>query len=229
MTLTRRVLSLIFPWIYRAYGFFWRYRFHHKPSVLDQPDIPKILAHWHGDELVAVHAFRDQHLSIMASRSDDGQWLTSVLKRLGYETVRGSSSRGGVGGLKGLIDKVRSGKSAAIAVDGPRGPRHEVKPGIIKLAQITGAPIILGAISSSKAHIFERAWNRCFLPWPFSLNHLVFGVPLFIPRDADEIQLEEYRVLVQTELLRLKAEAESYTPVIGRIAPNPQNAGNAVS
>jgi len=107
---------------------------------------PKLYAHWHGDELLLVAVSIQKHMAIMASRSSDGELMKRVLNYLGYKVVRGSSSRGGAGGLKGLIDLMKTGKyHSSLAVDGPRGPIYQVKPGILKLAQETGLPIIPAA------------------------------------------------------------------------------------
>ncbi len=98
--------------------------------------------HWHGDELLLVSAFAGKKIAVMSSWSRDGTLMTLVLRWLGYKVSRGSSNKGGCAGLKGLVDAMKGGGAASLAVDGPRGPLHRVKPGVLKLAQLTGCPIV---------------------------------------------------------------------------------------
>jgi lysophospholipid acyltransferase (LPLAT)-like uncharacterized protein len=188
----------------------WRYETVRYPLGLDGSD-PVLYAHWHGDELALISEFGKRHLAVMVSRSKDGEMLQHVLHWLGYHVVRGSSSRGGAGGLKGLIDHVvKLRHSAALAVDGPRGPIYQVKPGIVKLAEETGLPIYPGAVAAKHRFLFKKAWNRCYLPYPFSRVVIVYGAPLSVPKNATSEELEGLRRELQARMLDLKAEAEAY-------------------
>src|SRR5690606_36476314 len=101
-----------------------------------------LYAHWHGDELVLVGYYSFRRLAVLSSLSKDGTLMAKTLQLLGYEVFRGSSSKGGARGLIGLIRAVKAGSQAALAVDGPKGPIYEVKPGIVDLAARTGMPIV---------------------------------------------------------------------------------------
>ena len=92
---------------------------------------PVIFAHWHGDDLSLLVPFSAEDLTIMVSRSKDGDLLSGVLNRLGYDTVRGSSSKGGKEALREMAGLLEKGRSMVLTVDGPRGPRARVKPGVI--------------------------------------------------------------------------------------------------
>lgn len=171
---------------------------------------PSVYAHWHGDELVLIGAYVNKAHAVMVSRSRDGERLRKMLGWLGYHIVRGSSSRGGAGGLKGLVDAVaKEGHSASLAVDGPRGPVYEVKPGIIKLAQATRRPLIPGAAACSKRITFHKAWNKCFLPLPFARAAVMYGEPIEIPREANAEELEVIRLQLQASLTALKGQVEA--------------------
>jgi lysophospholipid acyltransferase (LPLAT)-like uncharacterized protein len=149
-------------------------------------------------------------MAIMASHSRDGELIRRMLTWLGYHVVRGSSTRGGAGGLKGLIDAVRkSGWNASLAVDGPRGPIYRVKPGILKLAQETQVPLVPGAAAASRRFIFKKAWNRCYLPLPFSRCAIVYGDPIWVPADATDEEFEALRQKLERTLWSLKEEAEA--------------------
>jgi lysophospholipid acyltransferase (LPLAT)-like uncharacterized protein len=169
-----------------------------------------IYAHWHGDELCLVGEYAYKRMAILSSRSRDGELMTRVLTYLGFKVARGSSTRGGAGGLKGLIDVVKKeGYNASLAVDGPRGPIYKVKPGILKLAQITGRPLIPGAAAARRRFVFRNAWNKCYLPLPFTRCVIVYGKPIWVPQEISDEQLEEIRSTLESTLLHLKSTAEA--------------------
>jgi lysophospholipid acyltransferase (LPLAT)-like uncharacterized protein len=190
--------------LYWTYSRMWRIRMHDVPP--DLGSTPHIFAHWHGDELLLIGAFKGRGLAVMSSWSRDGSLMTRVLTRLGYRVSRGSSTRGGGAGLKGLVDAIKEGADAGLAVDGPRGPLHEVKPGILKRAQLTGSVIVPLGCAARRRYIFKNAWNKCYLPLPFSRCAIVFGQPLRVEADATDAQLEASRRDLQAQLLHLAAD-----------------------
>jgi lysophospholipid acyltransferase (LPLAT)-like uncharacterized protein len=184
---------------------------------------PQVYAHWHGDELPLVPLFGGSGFAVMSSRSRDGEAMAKLLARFGYFVVRGSSSRGGAGGLKGLVDAVRQGgRSAAIAVDGPRGPVYKAKPGICLLAQSTGLPIVPAAVFASRRWEIPGAWNRGFFPKPFSKCVVVYGAPLHVPSNSNESGRLALTVELETRLtaLKKKAEAIALAPAFPRPSEN---------
>ncbi len=209
MPIFRRIReSLAVFLLHRAYRLLsatYRYAHVRRPTVR-----PSVYAHWHGDELLLLGAFRDSGMAVMASRSRDGELMKRLLEKLGFFVSRGSSSRGGAAGLKGLIDAVSGGgREASLAVDGPRGPIYEVKPGILKLSQETGLPIVPGAAAASRRFVFKRAWNRCYLPTPFAKCVIVYGVPVTVPKDVAPEAFESIRLELEASLKALKVEAEA--------------------
>src|SRR5262245_59177073 len=83
-----------------------------------------------------------RRLAVLASRHRDGEYVARTLERFGHLLVRGSSGRGGAGGLRQMVRHLRGGLDGAIAVDGPRGPRHEVQMGVVEAARLGGASIV---------------------------------------------------------------------------------------
>lgn len=134
-----------------------------------------VFAHWHGDELAILGVFAYRGLVILSSLSRDGTMMARMMKLFGYTVYRGSSSRGGARGLIGLIKAVKSGAQTSLAVDGPRGPIYEVKPGIADLALRTGAPIVCGRVFCHPRWFFKKSWNKAYLPKPFSRVGIVVG------------------------------------------------------
>jgi lysophospholipid acyltransferase (LPLAT)-like uncharacterized protein len=193
----------------------------------DPKDSPRIYAHWHTDELLLIYVCIFRKMAIMASRSKDGELMKRVLSNFGFRVVRGSSTRGGAAGLKGLIDVViKEKRHASLAVDGPHGPIFKVKPGILKLAQESGLPIIPGVASASKRFVFKKAWNRCYLPLPFSKCTVLYGEPIEVPKDISEEALSHIREHLEKRLLELKAQVEDeyqrkFDPILFSAKPIP--------
>lgn len=147
---------------------------------------PVIFVMWHGRLLPLGYVHRGQHIVCLASRSADGEYITRLLRHWGFGMVRGSSSSGGDTALRELIRAVRGGRSVAITPDGPRGPRERVKPGVMQLAQITGAPLVPLAAAASRAWWFE-SWDRFLVPQPFARLHVAYADPIFVPRDTADL------------------------------------------
>lgn len=183
----------------------WRNR-----EILDSnvsPDKGAIFAFWHQD-LIATSYFGGKHnktnqIHIMASLSRDGEIISHFLRRCGFGIVRGSSSRRGGEGLRKLLEVLKNEKSVAIAVDGPRGPLHKVKPGVILLAKKSAKPIIPFAIHCTKKFSFN-SWDRCELPLPFSTSTITFANPIYVPSDASTEIIKERANELEKTLLDLK-------------------------
>lgn len=204
---SRMLTVVLVSLAYRVYTWTWSIRHVRHPKL----EGSLLYAHWHGDELALISAYRHSRMAVMASRSKDGELQGRFLEGLGYHVVRGSSSKGGAGGLKGLLDAVmKGGFNASLAVDGPRGPLHQVKPGILKLAQVTRRPLIPGVVGTSSKFVFKKSWNQAFLPLPFSQSVIIYGEPITVPRDADEATLENLRLELEQKLISLKVEAENF-------------------
>ncbi len=112
--------------------------------------------------------------------------MAKVLKWLGAKTSRGSSTRGGVQALKGLLRLVKDGGNCSFAVDGPKGPLHKVKPGVFELSRMISGPIYAAGVACDRAIHFPRSWNKTFLPKPFAKVIIYWEGPLApVSRDAD--------------------------------------------
>lgn len=109
-----------------------------------------IIAFWHGRLMMMPHVYRGRGISILVSQHRDGELIARTVRNFGIDSVRGSSTRGWLGGVKGLLNEIKKGRDIAITPDGPRGPRFNVQMGIVHLAKITGLPIIPMTFSASK-------------------------------------------------------------------------------
>jgi lysophospholipid acyltransferase (LPLAT)-like uncharacterized protein len=194
--LTQVLAPYLLFFVYRLLRFTWRVR------VTESEGLKKLLAenkifvaaHWHGEELGLLYLLKRYHVGCMVSLSSDGELMAKVIHLLGSRTVRGSSSRGGVGALRGIITLSKSGWRPSVAVDGPKGPRHQVKPGVIEIAKILKVPILSISMASSRPFIFKKSWNQSELPLPFSKIHVTWGEPI-------EITDPENAIAVTTPLI----------------------------
>ncbi len=115
-----------------------------------------ILAFWHGRLMMMPYAYRGgKGITILVSRSNDGELVARTVKGFGIESVRGSSTRGWLGGVKGLLKAALSGRDIAITPDGPRGPRAKAQMGVVQIARATGLPIFPMAFGASKKKPLE--------------------------------------------------------------------------
>ncbi|MBK9308925.1 MAG: DUF374 domain-containing protein [Nitrospira sp.] len=109
-----------------------------------------IIAFWHAQQLMIPFGYRGPGAHALISRHGDGEIIARIIARFGHAAVRGSSTRGGAGALRALIKLGRSGRDVVVTPDGPKGPRHVAKLGVIHLAKATGLPIIPLAFACSK-------------------------------------------------------------------------------
>lgn len=141
------------------------------------PDISRsyILAFFHQDELSIMPYFRNVAMAALVSISNDGEIMKQTLSKIGYETVRGSSSKKAVSGLIAAIRKVKDGYKIGMAVDGPKGPIYKVKQGVIAINKKTESPILPIRAFPHQYKLFEKSWNQAKLPWPFTRVDIIFG------------------------------------------------------
>jgi lysophospholipid acyltransferase (LPLAT)-like uncharacterized protein len=168
-----------------------------------------ILAFWHGRIVMMPFAYTGRGVCIMNSGHRDGALVSQAIQQFGIEVVYGSSTRGWVRGLRGLLEAHGRGKDLAVVPDGPRGPRCRAKSGALQLARATGAPIYPIAFGASRGWILKRSWDWLLIPAPFSRVHYVAGEALVVPRDATPEGMEELRVELERRLNRLTARADA--------------------
>ena len=151
-----------------------------------------IFAFWHGRILPATWFWRDRGIVVMTSQNFDGEWIARIIRRFGYGTARGSTSRGARRALIQLKRDVTAGRPAAFTVDGPRGPARRVQPGAVWLAAATGNPILPFHIEAER-HWSASSWDRTQIPRPFSTVAVAIGAPFEVPDPSEDGVVEAYR------------------------------------
>lgn len=167
-----------------------------------------IVAFWHDRVVMLPLAYRGRQLCILNSQHRDGEIATRAAARWGIRSVRGSATRGGMAGFRQLVSAYRDGYDLAIVPDGPRGPRHVIKPGVMHLARATGAAIVPVTYAASRRRQL-RSWDRLIIPLPFARVVYVAAEPIEVPRHADNAQLEAQRRELEARLNRITDVAEA--------------------
>jgi len=179
---------------------------------VNHPDNSKknyLFACLHSQQCGIYSILNREKLYSMISRSTDGDLVAAAGGRVGIQSVRGSSKRGGATAALELITKVKEGNSAAFAADGPRGPVGVIKMGVVQVAKSTGVPIIPFAWQTkSKCVLRLPTWDRLLLPLVFVKAVALYGEPISVPRDADDEKMEECRLQVENAIKDLNIELE---------------------
>jgi lysophospholipid acyltransferase (LPLAT)-like uncharacterized protein len=162
-----------------------------------------IMVFWHGRIFMASYYFRNRGIVVMTSRHRDGDKIAGVIRRLGYEAARGSSSRGSIGATREALEAVRSGKDIGFAIDGPRGPRYVAKRGPTYIAWKSGHPVLPFNISVERKWKL-KSWDHFQIPKPFSRARVEIGEPIYIDADVPKERLAEYDGQIQESLDKLR-------------------------
>lgn len=181
-------LGALVWFIYKTLSSTWRLSIQEPESLKINllKKIPVIFAHFHGDELVLLSLIAKYKTATITSTSKDGELMTRIVHFFGGKTSRGSSTRGGISALKGLINHCKNGSNSSIAVDGPKGPIYEIKPGVFELSRIMKSEIYCAGITCDRAWHFPKAWNKTYLPKPFAKIYVVWSGPVGpVSKDLD--------------------------------------------
>ncbi|MEZ5284491.1 MAG: lysophospholipid acyltransferase family protein [Vicinamibacterales bacterium] len=186
--------------VLRALASTWRWRVEGEDRLqqAEQAGGLGIHAFWHGRIVHGTAHFRHRGIVVITSENFDGEWIARIIRRFGFGTARGSSSRGA---RKALLQLVRDSRASrtAFTVDGPRGPARVAQPGAGWLSKATGNPVI-PFHAEAAAHWSLRSWDRTQIPKPFTTIALVIGDPFVVPRDSGDAELDEYRRRLEREL-----------------------------
>jgi hypothetical protein len=185
----------------RLLGATWRRRL----IGTEDPE-PAIYIFLHGDILLAAHLHRDQQHAILISTHRDGEIIAQVAQRLGYDVIRGSSTRGGT---RAVLEILRgyAGRRVAVTPDGPRGPRGKVEPGLVQLAAKAGWRIYPLGFAVSRAWR-ARSWDRFAIPLPFARIVCRLGAPLELPPEPDRAACAALAEQASAALLAAEEAAE---------------------
>ena len=189
-----------------------RFRIDDRAGVAGRGDVPPVIwAFWHNRIVVAPHMFaryfRPRRGAALTSASKDGEILAAFISRFGILPVRGSSSRRGAAALLEMAGLIERGYDIGITPDGPRGPRYSLNPGVVKLAQATGAAIVPLGVEYSRC-IRLKSWDAFMIPLPFCRVNITLGEPVRVAKTTTEEEFESERARIE-KILRADEAASS--------------------
>jgi lysophospholipid acyltransferase (LPLAT)-like uncharacterized protein len=164
-----------------------------------------IYAFWHQRQVYFTWSHRDAEAAVLVSKSKDGEMIADTMRLSRIDAVRGSSSRGGAAAAREMVEILRSGRDVGITPDGPRGPARKVKEGAVRVAQLSGAPIVPIANALSNKLEFAKSWDRFQIPLPFGRSFVIYGEPVRVCAGDD---LEAKASELAAAMDRVTAEAD---------------------
>lgn len=205
------VAGLLGSWLLRLLRATWRVRETPRRFVLARREARAagpgtIYVQWHSRILLSSSTQAGTGIRVLVSRHDDGEYIVRAAERLGFGTIRGSTTRGGARALLEIVRALEAGDDVAMTPDGPKGPRLRVQQGCVVAASKAGAPIVPVAFECSRARRLA-SWDRFVVPAPFARVAVLFGEPIEVPPDLDAEGVERWRGRVEEALLDVTRRA----------------------
>jgi lysophospholipid acyltransferase (LPLAT)-like uncharacterized protein len=170
---------------------------------------PVIFLFWH--EYIPFPFYLRGHCNVamLVSRHYDAEFIVEAARHMGFQAIRGSTSRGGVASLRKVISMSGS-MNLVITPDGPRGPRRRLAPGCIYMASRLGIPLVCVGLGYDRPWRLKRTWDQFAIPRPGSRARMVLGPAIQVPPAIERDQIAIYRQRVENELEQLTATAEEW-------------------
>lgn len=192
-----------------------RYRIHvaEETRKIFRAGKPVIFAFWHGRMIIMPPVYRKvcgregKDAWIMVSRHWDGELIARTVRPFRIFAARGSSTRGGREALEILIEKACRGHTIGITPDGPKGPRYTVQPGVVKIAQASGTPIV-PLTWAARPRWVATSWDRFQVPMPFARVSVIFDEPFYVPDNRSAEAFERVRARLAERLGRVTDRME---------------------
>lgn len=202
-----RLLVAIGYRIFQVWSRTLRFEIDDRAGIVGQPRRRAFIATvWHNRLFLFPYVIRrflpEMHGAALVSASRDGAILAEILKRFRFDAVRGSSSRRGATALLEMANVIATGADAAITPDGPRGPAYEMGPGIITLAQKSGADVLPINMEFSSCWRM-KSWDRFIVPKPFAKVRVIVGEPYRVKETPDDVEFENERQRLENALMAL--------------------------
>lgn len=163
---------------------------------------PCIYAMWHADQF-CVYGLREKaRTNILISTSSDGDIVAYCCKNLGFKIIRGSSGhKGAIESTFKMAEALEQGEDIALMVDGPNGPLHSVKNGAVRLAKMSGAPIVpVGWYCPQWNFINLPSWDAMSAPIHSCNIVNLYGEPIYVPKDLPEEEEVDIRNQIKASL-----------------------------
>ena len=165
-----------------------------------------IYAFWHQRQVFFTVSHRGDKMSVLISKSADGEMISRTIKLCcDVDSVRGSTSRGASDAVRGMIKALRSGLDLGITPDGPKGPKEEIKEGVMYLAQKLNIPILPITNAQSNRVVLKKTWDQFQIPMPFGRSVVVYGEPIEVG-PADDLKAKAAELKKALDAITAEAE-----------------------
>ncbi len=168
-----------------------------------------VYATWHNRIFPSVYFLKNRGIVVMTSQSFDGEYIARFIQRFGFGAARGSSTRGGIGGLIEMIRLMKKGLPMCLTVDGPKGPRYAAKTGAILLAKKTGNPV-LPFLVEAKSFWTINSWDKLQISKPFVRAKVFVAEPIYVAANCADEEIENKRRELQIKLDELVSRGKKW-------------------
>ena len=193
--------SILIGIFHYTYLLFSRKKYVYLGGYTPSSETPGIISCWHENAFISLSLRKPKDISILVSKSKDGDLARGITFFNGWTAVRGSSSKGGQEALDEYREFLKENPtySVGVTVDGPRGPRHEPKRGAFELARMSGRPVV-PFLPVAKKNKILKTWDKMKIPSIFQTYYYIFGEPIFISKDHENPKYTEERALLRERL-----------------------------
>lgn len=180
--LSSKIAILVGPLLIRLLAKTWRVRYVHPEELEDAytEEAGPVGSFWHRNILPAIGSHRGMALRVVVSLHRDGEMIASIAERLGYRTIRGSSSKGGAQAVRSMVGDDHGRDALCFTPDGPRGPIYSVAPGVAFIAARLRRTVVTSGFAISR-YWEANSWDRMVIPKPFARIVVVYSSKLGIP------------------------------------------------
>ena len=179
-------------------------------NVADRP--PCLFAYFHGQMVTLMALSPRSHMTTLASNSRDGEMIGRAAERMGFGTVRGSSTQGGMKAARELIRETNAKRCILFNVDGPRGPHHVVKNSVIRIAEIARVPIV-PVVCDGRKNLQINSWDKYIIPFLHTRMIYIYGEPIHLKKHMTDDDREEARALLEERLVGMDARLADFWKV----------------
>ncbi|MBC8369906.1 MAG: lysophospholipid acyltransferase family protein [Planctomycetes bacterium] len=203
--ITAKIAQLVTPLLVKIVARTWRIRWEGE-DIYRGNHKNVIISFWHQTIPTAIGSHRNKNICVMVSLNRDGEMISSVATRMGYSTVRGSSSAGGRKAFNEITTKISADVPIAFTPDGPRGPFHSIAPGVLWASAVTGRKIYTFGVAAEKKWS-ANSWDKMFLAKPFSKVVIRYDSRMGVV-DRNRITNKDYRTQEAERLKTIMDECE---------------------